>query len=163
LDIGISTGGFSDCLLQGQAKFILGVEVGHGQLAKKLQDLKNLICLEGINARSLDQNPAFLAAKPVQDFDLCVIDVSFISLSLVLPQAMLFSKKILALVKPQFELGPDELDKNGIVKSPVHYPIIEEKIRKIFLDKNWQVNDYFSSELAGKDGNKEFFVYAVAK
>lgn len=161
LDLGISTGGFADCLLQKGANKILGVEVGHSQLDEKLKKDSRITVLEGLNARYLDQSSSFLALVSNKDFDLCVIDVSFISLTYVLPQAAKYSKQILALVKPQFEVGPGGLGKGGVVKDASQYPLVEEKIRKLLLTLGWQVKDYFSSRIEGKDGNKEFFVYAT--
>lgn len=160
LDIGISTGGFADCLLQSKALQVVGIDVGHDQLAEKLRHHSQLQLLEGVNARYMDQNSDFLKLWAQRDFDLCVVDVSFISLTHILPIAIQYSKQVLALVKPQFEVGPEGLGKGGIVKDTLQYPLIQEKICKLLLTLGWQVKDYFSSEIEGKDGNKEFFVYA---
>lgn len=163
LDIGISTGGFSDCLLKRGAAKVVGVDVGQDQLSPSLRIESRLICLEKINARSLDSYPEFLAQVPAGGFDLIVIDVSFISLSLILPQAIKFlahSGRLLALVKPQFEVGPENLDKSGIVKNKALYFQLEQKIRNQAESLGLNVKDYFVSSIEGKDGNTEFFVYA---
>lgn len=160
LDIGMSTGGFTDCLLQKGAKKIIGVEVGQNQLAAKLKSNSAVRCFEKLNAKDLQLHPQFLSCVPDKLFNLCVIDVSFISLTHVLPQAARFSQRILALVKPQFELGPEALDKNGIVKDDKNYVQVESKIKMNLEKLEWKIESYFSSPLDGKDGNKEFFVYA---
>lgn len=162
LDIGISTGGFADCLLQAGAASIVGVDVGHGQLAEKLRGDPRVKLCEGVNARQL-------ASAPIVDlngggrFDLVVIDVSFISLTLVLPEVISYLKdsaSIVALVKPQFEVGRENLGKNGIVKDPVLYTGVEAKIRNACRVSGLIVEDYFESSIQGSDGNREFFVVA---
>jgi 23S rRNA (cytidine1920-2'-O)/16S rRNA (cytidine1409-2'-O)-methyltransferase len=163
LDVGISTGGFSDCLLQNGVATVIGVDVGHDQLHPKLKNHPQVICLEGINARNLSQNQELLGHKPIKGFDLVVVDVSFISLSLILPELvplMSASGSLLALVKPQFEVGPQGLGKGGIVKDPLLYPQVQSKVSEKCLELGLSVRDYFSSAIDGKDGNKEFFVYA---
>lgn len=163
LDIGISTGGFTDCLLKSGVAKIVGVDVGQNQLAASLRNEPRLICLEKINARALEDYPEFVSSVPFSGFDLIVIDVSFISLSLILPQAVKFlahSGRILALVKPQFEVGPENLDKSGIVKNKALYSGVESQIRKQIEFLGLQVKDYFVSSIEGKDGNTEFFIFA---
>jgi 23S rRNA (cytidine1920-2'-O)/16S rRNA (cytidine1409-2'-O)-methyltransferase len=162
LDIGISTGGFTDCLLQSGAARVVGVDVGHDQLAHKLRTDSRLAQLEGVNARDLSQAP-ILALNGGQRFDLAVIDVSFISLTLVLPEAIQYLKEsapVLALVKPQFEVGREGLGKNGIVKDPARFKDVEIKIRQACAAAGLSVEDYFESSIEGSDGNREFFVYA---
>lgn len=163
LDIGISTGGFSDCLLKKGVAKVVGVDVGQDQLATRLRSDSRLICLEKINARALQDYPDFVASVPSSGFDLIVIDVSFISLSLILPQAVKFvapSGHILALVKPQFEVGPENLDKSGIVKNKALYSEVENQMKIQLSSLGMQVKDYFVSSIEGKDGNTEFFIYA---
>ncbi|HVK61144.1 MAG TPA: TlyA family RNA methyltransferase [Bdellovibrionales bacterium] len=162
LDVGISTGGFTDCLLQAGAKHVVGIDVGHAQLADKLRSDSRVECIEGINARALRQGTAAAVLKS-RKFDLVVIDVSFISLTLVLPEVISYlndSAPVLALVKPQFEVGRENLGKNGIVKDESLFAIVESKIRRSCQAAGLIVEDYFESSIEGSDGNKEFFVFA---
>lgn len=162
LDVGISTGGFADCLLQAGATCIVGVDVGHGQLAAKLRTDPRVHLLEGVNARDLSKAPVFQFTAG-RKFDLIVIDVSFISLQLVVPEVISYLKdghRILALVKPQFEVGRDGLGKNGIVRDPARFDEVREKIERLCADQGLTLEDYFASSIDGSDGNKEFFVYA---
>jgi 23S rRNA (cytidine1920-2'-O)/16S rRNA (cytidine1409-2'-O)-methyltransferase len=163
LDVGLSTGGFSDCLLQKGAKQIVGIDVGHGQLHPTLHNNPKLISLEGINARDLDKNVELKKLMPSEGWDLIVADVSFISLALVLPAltSVLKAKgSILALVKPQFEVGPEGLAKGGLVKDASLYADVEKKIRQKCLELNLTVRHYLNSSIEGKDGNKEYFIFA---
>jgi 23S rRNA (cytidine1920-2'-O)/16S rRNA (cytidine1409-2'-O)-methyltransferase len=162
LDVGLSTGGFSDCLLQKGVSTIVGVDVGHNQLADSLKNDERLLSYEGVNAKELSQNPEIL--EKIKDIDLIVMDVSFISILKIIPEFAKcgFSKRpaLLSLVKPQFELSKKDLNKQGLVKEESKYLEIKENI--IFELKNWkyEVEDYFPSPIKGGDGNKEFFVYA---
>ena len=158
LDVGLSTGGFTDCLLQRGAALSVGIEVGHGQLAPRLQADPRVHCLEGVNARSLQKDRRFLDLLPKGGFDLAVVDVSFISVLQVLPQILPYTRQVLALVKPQFEVGPENL-RNGVVKEERHFQSVESKIRMGLKDLGLEVKDYFPSELEGRDGNQEFFVF----
>lgn len=163
LDVGLSTGGFSDCLLQNGIKKIVGVDVGTGQLHSKLQNNEKLISLESLNARDLKAHARLMAHMPAEGFDVVVVDVSFISLNLILPsidQVLKNGGTVLALVKPQFEVGPQGLAKGGLVKDPELYTMVEDKVRKKCLELGWKVRDYFNSPIEGKDGNKEFFIWA---
>ena len=163
LDVGQSTGGFTDCLLQAGAAQVVGVEVGHGQLHPKLRGDPRAICLEGINARSL--TPANLGRQfPDRGFDLIVTDASFISLTLLLPRFPALLKpggRVLALVKAQFEVGPGNLGKGGIVRDPSLYAEVEAKIRTTCAACGLVVIDWFDSPITGADGNREFFVHAL--
>jgi 23S rRNA (cytidine1920-2'-O)/16S rRNA (cytidine1409-2'-O)-methyltransferase len=180
LDFGISTGGFTDCLLQAGAHRVVGVDVGHGQLAEKLRRDSRVILLEGLNVReaSVESSPVrsqILGANGEARYSRIVIDVSFISLKLVLPAAVALlddsnaasptsaggSGKILALVKPQFEVGREGLGKNGIVKDAKLYPQVEAAIRDTCVALGLKVEDFFESPILGSDGNKEFFIYAA--
>lgn len=163
LDVGISTGGFSDCLLQSGAESVLGVDVGHGQLHSSLSQHSRLQHLEGLNAREIDQNPQVRALMPAQGFDLIVMDVSFISISLIIPKLVSLLRPggiLLSLVKPQFEVGPEGLGKGGLVKDPGLYSVVEDKVRNLCQSSGMSVKDYFNSPIEGKDGNREFFVFA---
>lgn len=163
LDVGISTGGFTDCLLQQGASFVLGVDVGHGQVHSSLLKNLSLKVIEGVNARALSQNVEVLEATPQDKFDLVVMDVSFISILLILPELVSFLKpggQLLSLVKPQFEVGVDGLSKGGIVKDIALYVDVETRVKAKCLELGLEVKDYFSSPIQGKDGNNEFFVLA---
>lgn len=162
LDLGISTGGFSDCLLQAGASHILGVDVGHSQLAAKLANDPRVQLFEGVNARHLQAEALGLnSAEP--GIDLIVVDVSFISLKLVLPSAIPLLKPgghLLSLVKPQFEVGREGLSKGGIVKDERLYQQVQRSITDLCLELGLQVHDFFDSSIKGGDGNREFFVFA---
>lgn len=166
LDVGQSTGGFTDCLLQAGASQIVGVDVGHDQLHPQLRQDPRVIALEGINARHL--LPADLGkALPAEGFDLIVGDISFISLTLILPQlpALLHQQgHLLMLVKPQFELGPQALGKGGVVKDPGRYPEVEAKLRQCAANCGLTVKGWFDSPIIGGGvgnlaGNREFFIW----
>lgn len=162
LDVGQSTGGFSDCLLQAGAARVVGVDVGHGQLHPRLQGEPRLLALEGINCRHLCRNDLGMAC-PADGFDLIVADVSFISLALILPQlpALLApAGQLLLLVKPQFELGPAALGKGGIVRDPARYAEVEARFRQLAADLHLNVAGWFDSPITGGDGNHEFFLWA---
>ena len=157
LDVGQSTGGFTDCLLQAGAADVLGVDVGHGQLHERLRNDPRVACLEHVNARALDA-----ASLPRQRFELVVADVSFISLTLVLPRlpALLApGGDLLLLVKPQFEVGPEHVGKGGIVRDETCYPEVESRLRAAAADAGLTTIDYFPSPITGSDGNREFFIW----
>jgi 23S rRNA (cytidine1920-2'-O)/16S rRNA (cytidine1409-2'-O)-methyltransferase len=157
LDIGQSTGGFTDCLLQAGAAAVVGVDVGHSQLHPRLAADPRVTCIEDLNARELRKS-----AVAVRLYDLIVGDLSFISLTLVLPQlpALLAADgDMLLLVKPQFEVGPDHVGKGGIVRDATLYPQVEAKLRQAADAAGLRVVDYFDSPIAGADGNREFFIW----
>lgn len=161
LDVGLSTGGFSDCLLQLSAKHIIGIDVGSNQLADRLKANRNLISYDNINAKKLSDYTEL--ADKLSDLDLIVMDVSFISIKLILPELVKFMSKdtlLLSLVKPQFELDKKKLNKQGIVKDESSYETVEQEIKDSCASNNLEVMDYFSSGMEGRDGNKEYFVYA---
>ena len=163
LDVGISTGGFTDCLLQRQAAMVVGVDVGHGQVSPKLLTDPRLRVFEGVNARALSANENVKSAAPQQGFDLSVMDVSFISVVLIIPEIAKLLRSggvLLSLVKPQFEVGVDGLGKGGIVKDVNLYDEVERKIRQSCEQQDLEVISYFESSIEGKDGNREFFVMA---
>src|SRR6266567_2681054 len=154
LDIGASTGGFTDCMLQRGAKKVYAVDVGHGQLDWKLRNDPRVIVLEKVNARSLsrEQVPELV--------DICVIDVSFISLTLVLPNAfdlITSTGVILTLVKPQFELHRSEVGKGGIVRDPTLHRKAQDKIVAFVTQLGHVVTGIVPSAIKGADGNQEFF------
>jgi len=161
LDVGQSTGGFSDCLLQAGADHVVGIDVGHGQLSRRLFGEPRLTAIEGVNCRSL--TAADLGTHfPAGGFDLIVGDVSFISMTLILPQlpALLAAGgDILVLVKPQFEVGPENIGKGGIVRDPALYGNVENKLRQSAADLGLAVRAWLDSPITGGDGNREFFIW----
>lgn len=162
LDVGQSTGGFTDCLLQAGAARVIGVDVGHGQLHPRLRDDARVVALEGVNARSIDA-AALADAAPAGGFDLIVVDVSFISLALVLPALAALAAvpgQLLALVKPQFEAGREALDGRGIVRSPADHERVRESVTGAALRSGWTVAAWLESPIRGGDGNREFFLHA---
>ncbi|MFT3813591.1 MAG: TlyA family RNA methyltransferase [Acidovorax sp.] len=248
LDVGQSTGGFTDCLLQRSAAQVIGVDVGHGQLHERLRADPRVVCVEGLNARHLtpeglvqaceealserveaepednDTQPtapyawmrnggvvdddyendegsddareqdveAFKAERAAKAqaraagavptvrqrragrehdditpvFDLVTGDLSFISLTLVLPALVPLLQAggaLLMLVKPQFELQPGQVGKGGIVRDAHLYPLVEQRIRACCDEIGLQVQGWFDSPITGGDGNREFFLYAKAK
>jgi 23S rRNA (cytidine1920-2'-O)/16S rRNA (cytidine1409-2'-O)-methyltransferase len=166
LDVGQSTGGFTDCLLQAGAGAVVGVDVGHGQLHARLTTDARILCIEGINARAL-QKSTLDERGIAANFDLIVADVSFISLTLVLPQlpALLASGgTILLLVKPQFEVGPEHLAKGGVVRDAALYEMLEVRFRALCSDLGLNVRGWFDSPIVGGGrgniaGNREFFLW----
>ncbi|UTF59040.1 TlyA family RNA methyltransferase [Gilvimarinus sp. DA14] len=161
LDVGQSTGGFSDCLLQAGVEKIVGVDVGHDQLAKKIREDKRVSYYEGINAREL---PLDLRENHAPGgFDIAVMDVSFISQTLILPSLVPLLKNggvLLSLVKPQFEVGREGIGKGGIVRDQGYYKKVEEKLSLCCRELGLNVIDYFDSPITGGDGNREFFILA---
>ena len=218
LDVGQSTGGFTDCLLQHGAKLVVGVDVGQGQLHPSLREHPLVLALEQINARELvateliasyamwtrargifDGENEVLGAVDALDaphdaphgvsfegavqgsssgssngqsngsfngtFDVIVGDLSFISQTLVLPALAALLKPgadLLMLVKPQFELQPGQVGKGGIVKDAAMYDVVERRIRDTYAALGLQIQGWFDSPITGGDGNREFFVHAVA-
>ncbi len=173
LDLGQSTGGFTDCLLQHGAASVTGVDVGHGQLHPLLAADPRVRALEGINARHLDAS-LLIASHAVgasgQDhsggqFDVVVADLSFISLTRVLPALAPLLKvggHALLLVKPQFELQPGDIGKGGIVRDERLYAQVEQRVRDACTAALLNVRAWLPSPIAGGDGNREFFIHAVA-
>ena len=182
LDVGQSTGGFTDCLLQHGAAQVVGVDVGHGQLHASMRDDDRVVCLEGINARSLKATDLIAAytlemavigkldnenssgdgceIDPV--FDFLTGDLSFISLTLVLPAVVRLLKAnghLLMLVKPQFELQPGQIGRGGIVRDAVHFEFVETRLRDCCAELGVEVLGWMPSVIEGGDGNREFFIH----
>lgn len=155
IDVGASTGGFSDCLLQAGARKIFAVDVGHGQLAWKLQQDPRVVSMEKTNIRAL--LPEQLDEVP----DLAVIDASFISLAKVLPAVVAVVKPggcIIALIKPQFEVGKGEVGKGGIVRDPAAHEMVIEKVSQTAREMGLKVGGLCESPITGADGNREFLI-----
>ena len=162
LDVGQSTGGFTDCLLQQGAAQVVGLDVGHGQLHPRLRDDARVVCVERINARELELNDARVPDVAL-GFDLVVGDLSFISLTLVLPALLPLLTKggaLLMLVKPQFELQPSDIGKGGLVKDEASYVQVEARLREACAGLKLDVLGYWPSAIAGGDGNQEFWIGA---
>ncbi len=156
LDVGASTGGFTDCLLQHGARRVIAVDVGYGQLDWKLRQDPRVEVLEKTNIRYL--KPEALDT-PVHG---AVIDVSFISLRLVVPPVSELLKRhayIIALIKPQFEVGKGQVGKGGVVRDPnLHLDVIES-LKDFFKTQGWTVQGHIPSPLLGPKGNREFLAY----
>ena len=164
LDVGQGTGGFTDVLLQRGATQVVGVEVGRAQLAQSLTLDERVQTFEGQNARDV-VGSEFEAAFEPHSFGVAVADVSFISLTHVLPTIARYlapAGQALLLVKPQFELQPIDIGKGGLVKDPAAYATVEARICSACADAGLTVLDYFDSAINGGDGNREFFVRASA-
>jgi 23S rRNA (cytidine1920-2'-O)/16S rRNA (cytidine1409-2'-O)-methyltransferase len=166
LDVGQSTGGFTDCLLQRGAAKVVGVDVGHGQLHAKLREDERVVPIEGVNARALSADDLQEEGGEPFDprFDLIVGDLSFISLTLVLPAVVEFlagDGHLLMLVKPQFELQPGQVGKGGIVRDESMYAVVEKRLHDACKALGLRVLQWFDSPIAGGDGNREFFIHAV--
>lgn len=156
-DVGASTGGFTDCLLQRGAARVYAIDVGYGQLAWKLRNDPRVVVMDRVNIRYLEALP-----EPV---DLAAIDASFISLTLVLPtvKKLLHSRgQAVALVKPQFEAGRAQVGKGGIVRDPQVHRAVIEKIARHAMNQGWRVRGVARSPLTGAEGNVEFFIYLAA-
>lgn len=155
VDVGSSTGGFTDCLLQAGAIKVFAVDVGYGQLAWKLQQDSRVVSMERTNIRSV--TPDQLDDVPA----LAVIDASFISLAKVLPATVALLKpggRIIALIKPQFEVGKGEVGKGGIVRDPAAHEKVIEDTRRTALDMGLTVSGLCESPITGADGNREFLI-----
>lgn len=160
LDVGASTGGFTDCLLQHGAQSVVTIDVGHNQLAWKIRTDPRVEVREGVNARYLE--PADFDRK----FELATIDVSFISLTKILPAVvpLLAGRgQIIALIKPQFEVGRGDVGKGGIVKDPdLHQRVISE-VNRAAESLGLTVRGVIESTIKGTDGNTEFLAqYGVS-
>jgi 23S rRNA (cytidine1920-2'-O)/16S rRNA (cytidine1409-2'-O)-methyltransferase len=153
-DIGASTGGFTDCLLQRSAARVYAIDVGYGQLAWKLRNDPRVVVMDRVNIRHLDGLPEPLA--------LAVIDVAFISLTLVLPVVKRLLQprgNVVVLVKPQFEAGRAQVGKGGIVRDARVHREVLEKIAQYAIANDWCVRGVCRSPITGADGNVEFFFH----
>jgi len=153
-DVGASTGGFTDCLLQRGARRVYAIDVGYGQLAWRLRRDPRVVVMERTNVRYLDSLP-----EPI---DLATVDVSFISLELVLPKVMGWLKpggEIIALIKPQFEAGREKVGKGGVVRDPQVHRAVLRKILGWAVDHGLVVRGLIPSPIKGPAGNVEFLVH----
>lgn len=155
LDVGASTGGFTDCLLQHGAAYVVAVDVGYGDFAAKLRDDPRIELHERTNARAMEP-----LDPPV---DLVVMDVSFISITTVLPavvRSVAPGGDLLLMVKPQFEAGVEAVEKGGVVRDPVMHASTVAKVMLAALDLGLRVRGVVRSPLLGPAGNREFFLWA---
>jgi 23S rRNA (cytidine1920-2'-O)/16S rRNA (cytidine1409-2'-O)-methyltransferase len=158
LDIGASTGGFTEVLLDRGARRVYAVDVGHGQLAWKLRQDTRVVVLERRNARYLTR------ADIPESVDLITCDASFIGLATVLPASLALAAEkaqLVALVKPQFEAGPSRVGKGGVVRDPaVHREVCEGAAAWVAVQPAWAVVGIVESPILGPEGNREFLLYA---
>jgi 23S rRNA (cytidine1920-2'-O)/16S rRNA (cytidine1409-2'-O)-methyltransferase len=155
IDIGASTGGFTDCLLQYGAAKVYAVDVGHNQLAWKLRSDSRVVSLEGVNAR-------YLRFEQIGErADLITMDLSFISLTMIFPAVPPFLKshsRIICLVKPQFEVGKGQVEKGGLITDPAKHAAVIEKIRQAAIISRFKILGVIDSPVLGAEGNKEFLM-----
>ena len=155
-DSGASTGGFTDCLLQQGAAKVFAIDVGYGQLAWKLRSDPRVVCMERTNIRNL--TPADLG----EALDLSVIDVSFISLKLVLPVIVTLLKpdgQVLCLIKPQFEAGKEKVGKKGVVRDPAVHQEVLESFMDVAASVGFTLKNLTFSPVKGPEGNIEFLAH----
>jgi 23S rRNA (cytidine1920-2'-O)/16S rRNA (cytidine1409-2'-O)-methyltransferase len=155
LDVGASTGGFTDCLLQNGAARVYAVDVGYGQLAWKIRQDPRVVVIERTNIRHM---PPKAVAEAV---DIATIDVSFISLKIVVPAVMAFLKeggRILALIKPQFEVGKEQVGKGGVVRDEKLQVQVIESLSSFFKETGFKCERVVPSPITGPKGNREFFI-----
>lgn len=160
LDVGVSTGGFTDCLLAHGARLVYAVDVGYGQLDWKLRKDRRVVVLEKRNIRYLE--PAELPQTP----EFATVDVSFISLRLVLPavkRLLAPQAEILALIKPQFEVGKGKVGKGGVVRRPEEHHRVIEEVKEVSRALKLEVGGVTESPLLGPKGNREFFIYLIKR
>jgi 23S rRNA (cytidine1920-2'-O)/16S rRNA (cytidine1409-2'-O)-methyltransferase len=156
VDIGASTGGFTDCLLQRGASMVYAVDVGTGQLDDKLRKDPRVIVMEHTNARTLD--PRLFGDAPT----LAVVDVAFISLEKVLPAifgVLAPRGEVITLVKPQFEAGREHVGKGGVVRDPAQHRAVVQRLARYAVLRGWHVLGVTASPLRGAKGNREFFLH----
>lgn len=160
MDIGASTGGFTDCMLQNNAKKVYSIDVGYGQLDYKLRINEKVVCMERTNFRYLERQ------KIVDDIDFAVIDVSFISLRIIFAKLKEFLKEdfaLVSLIKPQFESKRHEVGKNGVVKDvQIHKRVIAQIIQEA-RQNNMYIKDLTFSPIKGQKGNIEYLAYFTNK
>lgn len=163
LDIGASTGGFTDCMLQHGARSVLAVDTGWGQIAQSLRSDPRVMLKERTNARLLA--PGELAqASPAARLTFLCMDVSFISATLVLPPVLAAApdvREAVLLVKPQFEAGREWVGKGGIVRDPQAHTLAIDRVRDCALQQGATATDLIESPITGTEGNREFLLYAT--
>jgi 23S rRNA (cytidine1920-2'-O)/16S rRNA (cytidine1409-2'-O)-methyltransferase len=161
LDVGASTGGFTDCLLKNGAAHVTAVDTGFGQIAMALRQDPRVMLMERTNARLLE--PGVLMGKSGEELTLLVMDVSFISATLVLPPVIAAAPNLteaVVLVKPQFEAGREHVGKGGIVRDPEAHQLAIDKVAACVGSIGWRVVETIASPITGMEGNREFLLYA---
>lgn len=155
-DIGASTGGFTEVLVSRGVREVHAIDVGHGQLHRRVAALPGVVNHEGVNARALPDGL-------LPPLDWIVSDVSFISLAKVLPRVLPFAKpdaRLVALIKPQFEAGPNQVGKGGIVSDPAVHAEVRANVRAFLQSQGWRILGEAESPITGSDGNREFLIAA---
>jgi len=158
MDVGASTGGFTDCLLQHGCRKVYAVDVGYGQMAWKLRQDQRVVVIERVNIR--DMAPSLVP----EQVDIAVIDVSFISLEKVIPAVQQFLKPVaavIALIKPQFEVNREQVGKGGIVRDDAAREAAKERITAFVQEQGFDVRGVIPSPITGQDGNVEYLIHAV--
>ena len=168
LDVGMSTGGFTHCLLARGARQVLGIEVGHGQLDPVLAADPRVHCLEHTHIRDVHLADLRLpdGTAPAQGFALIVVDLSFIAASHLLDKLATLASpgaRLACLIKPQFELGPQARNRQGIVRADADLDGLRRDVIQRAEDAGWQVNDWQRCALVGGDGNQEYFLIATRR
>ncbi len=161
LDVGASTGGFTDCLLQKGAKLVYSIDVGYGQIEYSLRNNPKVIVYEKLNARYIDILVKEGKITFKEEIEIVVMDVSFISLTkIILPVSRVVSDRAIyiALIKPQFELEPKYVSKGGIVKEE-YQKIAINKVKTFVEENGFKVKGILPSKIKGSDGNQEYFIY----
>ena len=162
LDVGASTGGFTDCLLQHGAAHVTAVDTGFGQIAMKLRNDARVRLMERTNARLLEAE-ALVSRKGSAELTLLVMDVSFISATLLLAPVLAAAPALaeaVILVKPQFEAGRGNVGKGGIVRDPEAHQLAVDRVADCVRSLGWEVVETIPSPITGAEGNKEFLLYA---
>jgi 23S rRNA (cytidine1920-2'-O)/16S rRNA (cytidine1409-2'-O)-methyltransferase len=162
LDVGASTGGFTDCLLQHGAAHVTAVDTGFGQIALKLRDDARVRLLERTNARLLESG-SLSSTGSTPELTFLAMDVSFISATLVFPAVMAAAPALteaVILVKPQFEAGREHVGKGGIVRDPAAHALAVDRVAGCVRSLGWEVVETIPSPITGAEGNKEFLLYA---
>ena len=157
LDLGASTGGFTQVLLEQGARHVTAVDVGHGQMAEALRADPRVTVIEGLNARDIARDHA-------PDVEFITADVSFISLKLALPAALALARKgapLVALIKPQFEAGREAVGKTGVIADPVVHDAVCRDIAQWLDEHGWRIIGLMPAPIEGGDGNREFLIGAV--
>jgi 23S rRNA (cytidine1920-2'-O)/16S rRNA (cytidine1409-2'-O)-methyltransferase len=160
LDIGASTGGFTQVLLEQGAAHVTAIDVGHGQFVAWLKSRARVTSIEGLNSRDIT------AEHLTHDIGIIVCDVSFISLKLSLPAALDLVKsgaRLIALIKPQFEAGREVVGRSGLVTDPAEHLRVCDEIKAFLEDGNWRVDGLIPSSIEGGDGNQEFLIAATKR
>jgi 23S rRNA (cytidine1920-2'-O)/16S rRNA (cytidine1409-2'-O)-methyltransferase len=163
LDVGASTGGFTDCLLQHGVRQVVAIDTGYGQIDLRLRNDSRVRLLEKTNARHLG------SSQVPEDIDIIVMDVSFISATLVLPAVVHavregkpeHRRELVVLVKPQFEVGRELVGKGGIVRDAAHHELAVEKVRAAIVELGGEQIEVIESPILGTEGNKEFLLHTV--